>query len=661
MRRIFLLAVITLTAISFMCAQNNKLTELRRTITEHYAGDAEKQQAAAWLIDNMQYHGTVRSALQDEYYNKLTRIAHSTVYPECEPLIYGLADSVYAVPDKGFKRMADADAVTAEYLISNIDQAFDRWRNGNFARHLSFSEFCEWLLPYRLTNENLCEWRERLYGEYKRGIESLRQIADKNHSAYWAAAQVNDLLKQDKIFIHLIPHLGGVNLPAPVLASLRMGECDDYAFKAAYTMRACGIPVCVDFTPQWPTRPHGHHWNVVLNNNGRAVPFMGSESNPGYPCKSDYVYGKVYRYTYEYQKESLFEKNRTIGELTPPVLTNPFIKDVTRDYTKGVDVSVSISTGKHFAYLAAFNNQGWTPIAWGEAPPQPSPIGRERFQKNSTIHSEERGKEKQYSFRNVGRGAVYLPVTWENDRAVAADYPILIKENGEQENIKPDKSKTFSLTLTRKYPKYAVTHVYSKRMVGGKFHTSNTADFAESTKIGEIKRNPEMEYDSIDTDPKGRAYRYLRYTAPRRSHCNVAEVEFYDADGKRLLPKTVITDGNEDAGFKAGSVIDGDALTYYQTKKSDDCTLTFDFGSPVAVAKIRYLPRNDDNHVTAGHRYRLDYYDKDGAHSVGEQVATSDSVTFTGVPSNALYILHDLTKGREERIFTIENGEIRWW
>lgn len=647
MRRILLLAVITLTVILTLCAQNNKLTELRHMLTEHYSSDAEKQQAAAWLIDNMQYHGTVRSALQDEYYNKLTRIAHSTVYPECEPLIYGLADSVYAVPDKGFKRMADADAVTAEYLISNIDQAFVRWREGNFARHLSFSEFCEWLLPYRLTNENLCEWRERLYGEYKRGIESLRQIADKNHSAYWAAAQVNDLLKQDKIFIHLIPHLGGVNLPAPVLASLRMGECDDYAFKAAYTMRACGIPVCVDFTPQWPTRPHGHHWNVVLNNNGRAVPFMGSESNPGYPCKSDYVYGKVYRYTYEYQKESLFEHNRTIGEPTPPVLTNPFIKDVTGDYTKGVDVSVSINIGKHFAYLAAFNNQGWTPIAWGEETlPNPSFKG---------------GEKKQYTFRNVGRGAVYLPVTWENDRAVAADYPILIKENGEQEYIKPDKNKTFSLTLTRKYPKYAVTHVYSKRMVGGKFHTSNTADFAESTKTGEIKRNPEMEYDSIDTDPKGRAYRYLRYTAPRRSHCNVAEMEFYDANGKRLMPLAVVTDGNEDAGFKAGSVIDGDALTYYQTKKSDDCTMTFDFGSPVAVAKIRYLPRNDDNHVTAGHRYRLDYYDKDGAHPVGEQVATTDSVMFTGVPSNALYILHDLTKGREERIFTLENGEIRWW
>ena len=99
-----------------------------------------------------------------------------------------------------------------------------------------------------MTNENLCEWRERLYGEYRRGLDAISQIADKNRSAYWAAAQVNDILKLDKIFIHDIPLLGGVNLPAPVLARLRMGECDDYAFKCAYVMRACGIPVSVDFT-----------------------------------------------------------------------------------------------------------------------------------------------------------------------------------------------------------------------------------------------------------------------------------------------------------------------------------------------------------------------------------------------------------------------------
>ena len=652
-----------------MCAHDNKLTGLRHTLTEHYSDDAEKRRAATWLIDNMPYHGTVRSPLQDEYYNRMTAIEHSTAYPECEPLIYALADSVYAVGENGFRHVADADAVTAEYLIGNIDHAFDRWRNGNFARHLSFSEFCEWLLPYRLTNENLCEWRGRLYGEYNRGLDAISQIADKNRSAYWAAAQVNDIIKLDRMFIHAIPHLGGVNLPAPVLARLRMGECDDYAFKCAYVMRACGIPVSIDFTPQWPTRPHGHHWNVVLGNNGHSIPFMGSESNPGYPCKSDYVYGKVYRYTYAYQKESLLDRNKTVGEPAPQVLMNPFIKDVTGEYTKGVAVKCSIKSSRHFAYLAAFNNQGWTPIAWAEAPSN-SPKGERRGMRGDGGKMKGDGggqMDKVFVFKDVGRGAIYLPVTWEKapqtDRydAVAASYPIMVKEDGETVEVKPDMLNPMTVTLTRKYPKYAVTHVYSKRMIGGKFHASDSAVFTDKRKIAEITRNPEMEYDSVSTDTKGSAYRYIRYTAPRRSHCNVAEVEFYDAGGKKLSPVSITTDGNEDTGFRPEDAADGDALTYYQTKKSDDCTLTFDFGAPVSVAKIRYLPRNDDNRVTAGHRYRLDYYDYDGPHAVGEQTATSDSVTFRDVPSGALYVLHDLTKGKEERIFTYENGNVRWW
>ena len=44
MRRMLLLAVI-LTAMLPLCAQDNKLTELRRTLTEHYSDDAVNQRA----------------------------------------------------------------------------------------------------------------------------------------------------------------------------------------------------------------------------------------------------------------------------------------------------------------------------------------------------------------------------------------------------------------------------------------------------------------------------------------------------------------------------------------------------------------------------------------------------------------------------------------
>ena len=47
--------------------------------------------------------------------------------------------------------------------------------------------------------------------------------------------------------------------------------------------------------------------------------------------------------------------------------------------------------------------------------------------------------------------------------------------------------------------------------------------------------------------------------------------------------------------------------------------------------------------------------------SAGVQVATSGTLVFEGVPSDALYILHHLDGGTEERIFTYEDGKINWY
>lgn len=37
------------------------------------------------------------------------------------------------------------------------------------------------------------------------------------------------------------------------------------------------------------------------------------------------------------------------------------------------------------------------------------------------------------------------------------------------------------------------------------------------------------------------------------------------------------------------------------------------------------------------------------------------NIFFKDVPKGALYLLRDLTKGKDERIFTYENGVQVWW
>ena len=75
---------------------------------------------------------------------------------------------------------------------------------------------------------------------------------------------------------------------------------------------------------------------------------------------------------------------------------------------------------------------------------------------------------------------------------------------------------------------------------------------------------------------------------------------------------------------------------------------------------IQFAPRNDDNAISPGDDYELFYWN-DRWISLGTKVASDFSIQFDNVPKNALLWLKDLTKGHEERPFTIENGKQIWW
>ncbi len=55
----------------------------------------------------------------------------------------------------------DIDSIKADLLIGNIQAAFEAWRNP-WSRHVSFDEFCEYILPYRVSIEPLEKWRPLL-------------------------------------------------------------------------------------------------------------------------------------------------------------------------------------------------------------------------------------------------------------------------------------------------------------------------------------------------------------------------------------------------------------------------------------------------------------------------------------------------------------------
>ena len=59
--------------------------------------------------------------------------------------------------------------------------------------------------------------------------------------------------------------------------------------------------------------------------------------------------------------------------------------------------------------------------------------------------------------------------------------------------------------------------------------------------------------------------------------------------------------------------------------------------------------------------YQLLMYDRGKWLSLLVTKAKSNQLVIEDMPSDGLYLLKDLTKGIEERIFTYENGEQVWW
>ena len=80
--------------------------------------------------------------------------------------------------------------VDSAYLCDNIDQAFRVWRGQPWGKHVSFADFCECILPYRIGDETLGRWREEFYRTYNPLLDSLRASATLDKEAPAVATRV---------------------------------------------------------------------------------------------------------------------------------------------------------------------------------------------------------------------------------------------------------------------------------------------------------------------------------------------------------------------------------------------------------------------------------------------------------------------------------------
>lgn len=128
------------------------------SVIEHYRGNAMKQAAARYLIKNMKYHSSFRNEEYQEYCHAIRNVWSGDEHLDT---VLRLQADVSTYYSRRLHPVSDEELVSSEYLIWNIDRSFEMWETSPFLAHLSFEEFCEYVLPYKcFDGQPVTKWKE---------------------------------------------------------------------------------------------------------------------------------------------------------------------------------------------------------------------------------------------------------------------------------------------------------------------------------------------------------------------------------------------------------------------------------------------------------------------------------------------------------------------
>ena len=594
-------------------------------VLEHYRKHREdklKLQSAYFLIANMPYHFTVHNEQVDSF----------TAFIKDKEVREGLWLAFmreHDQPEWKKEITPDLAQMTSEYLIRNIDFSFQVWQATPWYKNYSFDNFCEEILPYRVSNEPLEYWKEEYYATFRPVIDSMMYYGDPARAGITLLNHINE--QGWKAAWEL--NIPGIS--ALFLLQYRLGMCKEQADFVSYVMRSVGIPTGIDSYAHTPNkRNQKHFWNYIRNKEGEYTffDFYDAYIEP-FNRKSDRKLGKVYRQYFAPQKESLPIKYD--GKFIPNgALKNIMIKDVSIDYFPDTNVSFRIEpsylTGKNdLAFLCTFNDKDWKAITCC-------------MPRNGIA-----------TFRNVEPDILYQIRLINATKNIPVSKPFILAGNENALFIEADTTELQSMRLIRKFMFPELWPPYTARAVNGKFQGANKADFSDSVTLYTIQKPADLQWDFIQLEHGGK-YKYVRYLSAPDGYNNMAEIQFY-AEGKRLHGAVI---GSHDA---AANVFDSDPLSYFSAREADGAWAGLQLDKAYRIDAIKYIFRNDDNCIREGDTYELVYQSNGKWLSAGIQTADTTLMYFDNVPSRTLYWLRNHTRGVEERPFTYENGQQIWW
>lgn len=647
-----------------LAGENRK--ELEKVL-EHYQNDPEKLAAAHFLIQNMigkQVLDTNSIKKSQLYFNAFTEYSekHGRFKNDVQYLISDSIKRLYPNMVSFPSYLSDLQHITSDFLIKQIEYCFRIRKEYPWSKHIDADTFCKFILPYTTCN---CYW-EQASDFFEQKYAALRDTI--NQKSYQEIGKIISA-DIDKRFVQnwvlfSVRHKGLLPTSFQNLAIAQIGTCLESNIYKISALRISGIPAALNTFPVWGNSNSPHFWTEIIGDkqvdklyDNTQRPYISAhdilvdnmfwknfyspflKEIPPYVsiqyCRS---IPKVYRINYEVQSNSLALSAK---EAIPDFFKNPGVEDITDKYIVSKDIDVPLWKQKYkkeHVYLCCYDANEWTPVCWS--------IPR----KNSAF------------FQKVSVNVLYLPAYYENGLIIPAGDAFVLTDSGKIKRFsgKTDKMEPSAAFYT-KTPYRLHTALQAAGALGTRFLVCNRVDLADSLRVHTIDKLP-FYVDSFSV-PTNKKYRYLvcdfQNIQPLEDPFGIAEISVFGKEQELLIAKVTGTKGLSEN--KLENVTDGDRVSFYQPSKFEKQQyIVFDFGEPRTIEKVEFYPRSDDNRIVKGEMYELFYWDAEWK-SIGKQCASENRLVFNNIPQNALFRIHNHTRGKEHRPFTYEKGKQIWW
>lgn len=303
--------------------------------------------AMQWLVTHLEGHGYARFTWFDRYGDRIDVPLQAFDRPGDFADYWAALQRERGPLQAGIERFeSDAMSLTAEELRQHVELAVLAWRERPWTWELDPALFFHGVLPHRVGNEPLDDWRRVLFDTFSGIEESLEDPHDPLQAAAWIRRSTRSWAQatEDALWRPSDQSLRE-------MLSSREGRSEDLAHLEVMALRANALPATLDFVPAWGARVGNHAWSRLLLEGAPA------------PELRNRVAKVLQRRFVATEKPRVAIPGRRISSW----LSDPHLRDVTADYVAAQDLILTLPERQGGRYaLAVWQGQSWVPITFGE-------------------------------------------------------------------------------------------------------------------------------------------------------------------------------------------------------------------------------------------------------------------------------------------------------